>query len=95
MNEQPPVRLKLPPFLVVAALSASAFAVAEQEPSVVFYGDFSTYQEGSDGSPEWQVTKGDWQVIEDHYCQRNKEGYDCGSLLNIYVNESFLIEIMF
>ncbi len=38
--------MKVPPILVVAALSASAFGVAEQEPSVVFYDDFSTYQEG-------------------------------------------------
>ncbi|MEE9225911.1 MAG: hypothetical protein V3U68_06935 [Bacteroidota bacterium] len=43
----------------------------------------------------WQVTKGDWQVIEGQYCQRNKEEYVCGSLLDIYLNEAFSIEIMF
>lgn len=67
----------------------------EQEPTLLFADDFSKYLEGSDGSPVWHVTKGDWQIIKGQYCQRNKEEYDCGALLDLYVNESFSIEILF
>ena len=63
--------------------------------TVLFSDDFSDYLDGSDGSPVWHVIKGDWQIAKGQYCQRNREEYDCGALLDLYLNESFSIELMF
>ncbi|TAK51021.1 MAG: hypothetical protein EPO24_16255 [Bacteroidetes bacterium] len=62
--------------------------------SIYFLDRFSTYKNGSDGSPIWTPVKGSWQVVNESYMQRAPD-YDCASMYNVFLNESFEVEITF
>ncbi|MBI4546957.1 MAG: NHL repeat-containing protein [Ignavibacteriae bacterium] len=56
--------------------------------------DFDRYHNGSDGSPRWHPAEGIWQIIDGKYYQQSTT-YDCASLLDFYLNESFELETTF
>ncbi len=62
--------------------------------SIYFLDRFNTYKNGSDGTPIWTPVKGSWQVINETYVQKAPD-YDCATLYNVYLNESFEIEVSF
>lgn len=59
-----------------------------QKASIIFSDDFGSYHNGSDGSPTWIISKGFWQIVNGKFVQKTRE-YDCGAMLNIFVNYSF------
>ncbi|MFC1724808.1 hypothetical protein ACFL4T_04210 [candidate division KSB1 bacterium] len=65
--------------------------VYPQSKNVIFSDDFESYQDGSDGSPVWNITKGNWIVKDGMFFQKSHE-YDCGAMLNIFVDYSFVFE---
>ncbi|MCU0645674.1 MAG: NHL repeat-containing protein, partial [bacterium] len=76
---------------LVSILSTPGFA---QKASPIFSDDFESYHNGSDGSPTWITSKGYWQIADGKFVQKTKE-YDCGALLNIFMNYSFEIAFVF
>ncbi|MBI5215171.1 MAG: NHL repeat-containing protein [Ignavibacteriae bacterium] len=62
--------------------------------SIYFLDRFNTYKNGSDGTPIWSPVKGSWQVINESYFQKASD-YDCASMYNVFLNESFEIEVTF
>ncbi len=73
-------------------LVSKLFSQIEQD--ILFYDDFTQYQNGSDGSPNWHVIKGDWQVVDGKYLQQNSN-YDCASMIDFYLPNSFKLEAEF
>ncbi len=69
-------------------------AVARQSAAVIFEDRFTGYRDGADGSPRWHPVKGLWEVIGQSYLQRSPD-YDCASLLDVYLNESFELSATF
>jgi len=67
---------------------------SQSEKDILYYDDFTQYQNGSDGSPVWHVIKGDWQVVNGKYLQQNND-YDCASMLDLYLSSSFKLEAEF
>ncbi|MFQ6092829.1 MAG: hypothetical protein ACE5OR_09130 [bacterium] len=63
--------------------------VSAQE--VIFSDDFASYADSSSGAPTWTVTKGEWLVVDGQYVQQSNE-YDCGAMLNLFIEESFELE---
>ena len=59
-----------------------------QQSTVIFSDDFKSYQNGSEGSPTWIISKGFWQIKDGKFVQKTKE-YDCGAMLNIFIDYSF------
>lgn len=77
--------------LYCASLKAS---ISQQMPEVLFEDRFMEYHTGSDGSPSWHPVKGEWEVKDHSYVQKSSD-YDCASLLDIYLNESFQLTATF
>ncbi len=69
-------------------------SVLSQQQNVIFSDDFESYLNGANGSPVWHVTKGFWQVEDGVYFQKSKE-YDCGALLDMYLDTSFEMQVDF
>ncbi len=86
--------MKLLQHSIVLLLLLTTVAGAQITSSVYFLDRFNTYFSGSDGSPIWSPVKGSWQIVNDVYVQRAPD-YDCASLYNVYLNESFEIEVTF
>ena len=55
---------------------------------IIFSDDFAKMPSGSNGSPNWNATKGDWVINDGKYYQRSLD-YDCGSILPQFINYSF------
>ncbi len=86
--------MKLLQSTIILLFLLTSVAGAQITSSVYFLDRFNTYFAGSDGSPIWSPVKGSWQIINDTYIQRAQD-YDCASLYNVYLNESFEEEISF
>ncbi|MDI6765994.1 MAG: hypothetical protein QME52_04130 [Bacteroidota bacterium] len=69
-------------------------SLAQTEQQFIFKDDFKSYENGSSGNPPWHPVKGNWQIIDGTYFQQSTE-YDCASMLDIYLKESFEIEVLF
>jgi len=82
--------LFLPILLSIATVSSQT----KTNEKIIFSDNFKTYQNGSDGSPTWHTVKGNWQIIKGKYVQQSNE-YDCASMLDIFLNESFEMEVSF
>ncbi|HZY10064.1 MAG TPA: NHL repeat-containing protein, partial [Bacteroidota bacterium] len=80
--------------LLFAILLLSHLISAQPSSKILLNENFHSYQTGSNGNPTWSPTKGLWQVIDHTYVQQSDE-YDCASLLEFYLNESFTFEITF
>ncbi|MBI3193916.1 MAG: hypothetical protein HYZ34_05520, partial [Ignavibacteriae bacterium] len=78
--------------IILSIFFCSAFGQITS--SIYFLDRFNTYKNGSDGSPIWSPVKGSWQVINETYVQKAPD-YDCATLYNVYLNESFEIEVSF
>ena len=65
-----------------------SFVAFAQKSDIIFSDDFESYHNGSDGSPIWTISKGLWQIMDGKFVQQTKE-YDCGAMLNLFVNYSF------
>src|SRR5205814_1011360 len=56
--------------------------------------DFSSYRNGSDGSPLWHPAKGNWHIENGAYIEEAAD-YDCASMLGLYLDESFEFQATF
>lgn len=65
-----------------------------QPSTVVFSDNFESYQNGSNGSPVWSISRGCWQVEKGTLVQKSKE-YDCGAMLNLFLDSSFELAVDF
>ncbi|MCI0495740.1 NHL repeat-containing protein [candidate division KSB1 bacterium] len=76
--------------LIISILFISFFSVPAfaQKSNIIFTDDFQSYHNGSDGSPTWTISKGFWQIVDGKFVQKTRE-YDCGAMLNLFVNYSF------
>ncbi|MDZ7264347.1 MAG: hypothetical protein ONB16_07170, partial [candidate division KSB1 bacterium] len=79
------MRVAISVILIISSLTAS---VPAQNNADLFSDDFSSYHNGADGSPTWTISKGFWQVEDGLLVQRSLE-YDCGAMLNIFLDHSF------
>ena len=77
--------------LVFLFFRGSVFA---QQQNILFSDDFESYQNGATGSPVWKTTKGFWQIEDGAFFQKSTE-YDCGALLDLYLDTSFELEVDF
>ncbi|NOZ60883.1 MAG: hypothetical protein GXO74_04305 [Calditrichaeota bacterium] len=73
-------------------LAGSIFAGGKK--NILFSDNFQSYQNGSPGAPDWHITKGDWHVENGKFFQTSSD-YDCGALLDFYLNESFELSFKF
>jgi hypothetical protein len=64
--------------------------VASPQSEVIFSDDFSRYTDGASGAPNWNVVKGQWQVIDGKF-QQLSDGYDCATLLPYFLDGAFEI----
>ncbi|UCE05752.1 MAG: NHL repeat-containing protein [bacterium] len=65
-----------------------------QQSAIILSDNFESYQNGSNGMPIWTVTKGFWQIEKGKFVQKTKQ-YDCGVMLNIFLDTSFEIATNF
>jgi len=75
-------------FFVLITISLLPLSVYPQSPDIIFSDDFQSYQNGSNGTPNWIISKGFWQIKNGKFIQKTKE-YDCGTMLEIFINYSF------
>jgi len=68
--------------------------IFSQQATIVFQDNFDNYQNGSDGAPIWTITKGLWQIEDGRFVQKTGE-YDCGAMLNFFVDYSFELAVNF
>ncbi len=80
--------------LLASFIFLSSFVLAQTKERLFVTDNFKKYQQGSDGSPDWNVVKGNWQAIDGTYIQQSSE-YDCASMLDLFLNESFEIATEF
>lgn len=78
----------------IVIIFISSITAFSQQPEIIFTDDFKSYQNGSDGYPIWTVTKGIWQIKDQRLVQQTKE-YDCGAMLNIFIDFSFELAVDF
>jgi hypothetical protein len=76
------------------AWTLSFIQITFPQSKIIFTDNFSSYHDGSDGTPIWHPLKGNWQMIGKRYNQKSAE-YDCASMLDIYLDQSFEIETVF
>ena len=75
--------------IILVLFSVSAVSQVENE---IFSDNFEGYQDGSDGSPVWNITKGDWITKDGMFYQKSLE-YDCGAMLDLFIDYSFVFEV--
>ncbi len=88
------IKMKCKHFLTVVSLMLLPFVIQAQSGEIIFEDNFKDYQNGSPGAPNWIITKGVWTVSDGGFIQQ-AETYDCGALLDIYLNRSFKLEFKF
>ncbi len=71
-----------------------AFPIFPQQTTLIFKDDFESYQNGLDCSPIWTISKGLWQIEAGRLVQKTME-YDCGAMLNIFIDYSFELAMDF
>ncbi|GEM_PF-1417076 len=81
-------------YLLLSIVLATISSFSQITSNIYFLDRFSSYKNGSDGSPIWTPVKGSWQIVDESYIQR-AEDYDCASLYNVFFNESYEFEITF
>jgi len=59
-----------------------------QEHEMLVSDNFESYVNGGTGAPVWSITKGFWQIEGAAYFQKSVD-YDCGALLDLYLDSSF------
>jgi len=77
--------------LFVFAVSYQSFT---QESGALFFDNFEDYENGSNGSPIWTISKGMWIIEDGRFIQRSNE-YDCGAMIDVYLESSFQLKIKF
>ncbi len=75
-------------FIYILIVLIFSFPVYPQLQTTIFFDDFESYQNGSDGTPTWTISKGLWQIENGKFIQKTKE-YDCGAMLNFFIDFSF------
>jgi len=78
--------------LLITLYVSITFLHAQNNEELLFFEDFNKYKNGSDGSPVWLPVKGSWQIVDGAYYQ-NSYDYDCGALLNYYLDGDYIIEV--
>ncbi len=78
----------------ILILLFNAALIFSQQATIVFQDNFESYQSGSDGAPIWYISKGLWQIEAGRLIQKTKE-YDCGALLNLFIDYSFELAMDF
>ena len=76
--------------IILVLFSVSAVSQVENE---IFSDNFEGYQDGSDGFPVWNITKGDWITKDGMFYQKSLE-YDCGAMLDLFIDYSFVFEVL-
>ncbi|MBN1349437.1 hypothetical protein JXJ21_08510 [candidate division KSB1 bacterium] len=80
--------------LTLIVLNISQIAPAQDAPKLIFNDSFSAAPNGSDRSPVWHISKGHWQLVDGIYNQTSPD-YDCGAMLDFYIDYSFSFEAQF
>ncbi|MFZ5515922.1 MAG: NHL repeat-containing protein [Candidatus Zhuqueibacterota bacterium] len=68
--------------------------VVAQEQDILFSDNFESYVNGGTGAPVWNITKGFWQIEGATYFQKSVD-YDCGALLDLYLDSSVEMSVDF
>ena len=72
--------------------AGTVFAGGKQ--NILFSDNFQSYQNGAPGAPDWHITKGFWKVEKGKFVQTSHD-YDCGALLDFYLQRSFEFSFKF
>lgn len=85
-------RVFLPVFLILALIYLIIPKTSHAQ--ALLTENFDELPDGSDGSPKLSPGKGSWQVSGGQYLQ-NSNLYDCGSLLQRFIHQSFKFSVAF
>ncbi|HDQ00343.1 MAG TPA: hypothetical protein ENN22_14345 [bacterium] len=80
-------------FLLMLCLTTGGIVFGQNQ-LVIFRDDFENAAEDTALSPAWSISKGEWQIKNGSLQQRSKD-YDCGALLNVFLETSFKLTFRF